>query len=497
MSIVGFGPIADLKCSSLWCFGRELIDRNCNFNAPNVSVDHRLSVDIGGNVDMFATTVDFRNATLDFTGASVTGLVAEITGNLSADFFFINNTLFAENIDAGNIVANCISTDKITAGTITANITGNFCGEIVTVDTLKPKTGSGIVVMGANIVGDVVGDLYGTSYGTHCGPVTTSLIEEKITGGGVTVDANLFADQLCSDRLLVSNIVSKISGESVTFDGNVLVLGELVVSNIVIESGLSIGNTFGVESLQVNVITPLSGTIVAVSSPVVTVSNVLNVCGNLHVNNIFEKTDGSGVFIGNTLTIANVVITDNATLPTLDSLTVTNDVTADSLIVSNVVCTPNIFVNTLSSKTTNGNIVVESYLCVANVFVNTINAKSTSNITVSASYLIGNVLSFNELTLGGNAIVAENLLLSSSDSALIINGSKVVGVQQSDISNVLPATVVSVTTSNVVGTGDDANINANFDALESNLNALIVDVSDIRDITDLILQTLRVHGLIG
>lgn len=210
----GFGQIPDLRFKTLCCFGRVVIDRNCNLSVPHANIDNSLNVDVGGNVNMPYTTINFRNSTIDFAGASITGFTGNIEGNLT-----VTNLQILGNIYAQGVIANTVCATNL-KGDLTGDVTGDLCGNIQTAG-ISAKSES-IKVTG-NLIGSLVGNLFGSSIGTHCGPVITSSITEKVSGDGITVVGNLdgfHKGTFCGD-VLTSSVTEKTPGGGINFVGDV------------------------------------------------------------------------------------------------------------------------------------------------------------------------------------------------------------------------------------------------------------------------------------
>jgi hypothetical protein len=74
------------------------------------------------------------------------------------------------------------------------------------------------------------------------------------------------------------------------------------------------------------------------------------------------------------------------------------------------------------------------------------------------------------------------------------DGNKVIGVQQGAVANAAAATAASPTLVDV--TAVDADVQANFEELETQIDAILVDIASIRVALNSLLTAIKAHGLI-
>ena len=157
----------DIVVKSIECYNMMVLDRNCHLHVPVAVIGEELTVDVGGTVNMPATTIDFTNSTIDFAGATINNFTGNVGGNIS--------------------------------------FTGNLNVMIITAQDIYGGTYHG------NVIGPVIGDL--------CGNVTTSHITEKVPGQGIIIDGDLhIQDHIVGD--LIGNVVGGFTGvANGTFNG--------------------------------------------------------------------------------------------------------------------------------------------------------------------------------------------------------------------------------------------------------------------------------------
>ena len=308
-----WGPAGDIKVLSIQCGGKMIVDRACHLNVTNALIDSVLTVDIGGNVNMAATTIDFTNSTIDFNGAEIKGFTGNIEGNITGNFL-------------GNlIIANTMGTHfgDVCGGNIKGNMTGILCSTNVTTSLIHQKTGAGITVVGVmtgtgfvgpltgevlgEVIGDVTGKLTGPSCGTHFGLVNSDVVNtDKLDSNGasaITLCANLvaanplvtFVGNLCADAAIVDKLIGK--NGTITIEGNI---GGNIGGNFF---GSFFGTLFGnicAQSMLVDNITPKTGTDINVLANMITTLNFVgNVCSDVVNVNTIKSKSGSINVIGN------------------------------------------------------------------------------------------------------------------------------------------------------------------------------------------------------
>lgn len=328
----------DIVVKSIECYNRLIVDRNCNLDVPNVHVDDSLTVDIGGNVNMPATTVDFTNSTINFTGASIVGLSGNITGNLSFTGNLIADTLIATKVYADAFCGGTMIGTTIKATTsFMGPLMGDVCGTVMT-DMLMEKTMGGGITVDGMLFADVTGKLTGDSCGTHIGPVETNSIDG---GGGDIVVSNgtlkgdlmgtfmgtgtgTFNGLFCGDAS-IGTLTPKAPNTAIMVDGDVVIAeGNVVVGNLSVET-LFAGNIVSPHAVPVKItpgiMTPLVMTdsmtidMLSVTTSITTglISATTGCFDTLKTDSLFETTALNGIDINSdTRFNAPVCITDLA-----------------------------------------------------------------------------------------------------------------------------------------------------------------------------------------
>lgn len=485
-TVCGFGQIPDLACKSLCCYGRVVLDRNCNLFVANANIESVLTVEVGGNVNFTATTVDFKNAAVDFSGASITGLTGEIQGN-----FTIGELEVLGNLSTNNIFANSVCA-SVLKGQLTGDVVGNLCGNIETY-SITAKGGGDIEVVG-NLSGNVTGKLIGDSVGTHCGPVQTDDISEKTVDAGITVMGNLYGTLVGSvcitGDLATDTIREKTPGSGITFDGGI------------------IANSVTVDTFSGN----LSG----------------EFCGNVVTNSIEPKTPAGEIIISSTgsvlipgiLTVGTVFIgslnlISIAPSPGYDTVTVEGNLNVQETMYANIVCGNVVSANMISSKNPGEDIVFTSNISAMKIESSDIAVTSLTSGRIPFATTDGllvddpdftynsttdtlNLPSTGELSIGGSVVL--------TNSSLSFSGTQVVTTQQTATANVGAATAATLTAGIgtadqtlqlITGSGADADINDNFEDCADEINKLITDVASVRSQLNLLLHHMRTHGLIA
>ncbi len=153
MATSGIQRIKDIAVTSIECGNRLIIDREANVNVPTLFADNILTVDIGGAVNLEATTINLRNTHIDFTGAVIKGFCGNVCGQSDIS----NHTVFAAKQSA----------------IITAEIfSGSLVGDVVSAKTIEEN----IIGQGIELLGTLTGDIAGTFTGKHTGDVATTYI---------------------------------------------------------------------------------------------------------------------------------------------------------------------------------------------------------------------------------------------------------------------------------------------------------------------------------
>jgi hypothetical protein len=351
---------------SLLCFGRVILDQQCNLKAPTGSFEKGLSVDIGGSVNMMATTINFKNSTIDFDGATLLNFTGNISGNITGNInvdavntIVVNATKINGNL-CGNVVAKFLEADLYT---------GCVCGDILT-STIAEKVGGGGITFNGNMLGDTVGTHFGPVYGDVCGAIVTDSITPK-TGSAVTIIGDL---TITNNTLL---------------NGTVTSTGNVILSN---STTFFVGNVCG--DIYTNKIHPktVGGSIDMLDGNVI-VSNIIgnqfygnfygNLTGNIYpldtIGNFFGKFVGNsfGKFMGN---VCGNIVSGNIVSGNI----VSGNIGIFELITNNIIC-PNIIRTNCIETKTSGNIIVKSNT-LFNERVTVLGNLVTANLIVSNSF---------------------------------------------------------------------------------------------------------------
>lgn len=457
----------------LLCFGRVMIDEQCNLAAPSACFDSSLKVDIGGNVTMQATTINFKNATIDFDGATLENFTGNISGNISGNLDVDSVNALVVNADKmnGNLCGNIVA-DFITGGLYT----GCVCGDIVSA-SISEKTPGGNITFTGNIVGNTIGLHTGNVVGNFCGIVISDTIVPK-TGAGVTITGNtvlnggtifssgdiflsdnntFFIGNMCGD-LFTSNIHPKTPGGNIDMtEGNVL------ISNVV--GGDFYGNFFG------NVI----GNIF----PFDTIGNFFgnftgnsfgkftgNVCGNIDANlinsNVVISNIGNIDSIMANVICANAVTTDCIESKASGNIIIKDNTRFDKLVtVLGNLSTANLTVSqtfsaspgTLITADICGNLTTDIITAKANV-IGVSGALTVSGNVQSAGFIIGSSIGKHTGNVCGNvspaavsSAVGIDGDLNITGDAVYVDGEQILTSQQTAIADAAAATAASLTDS--------------------------------------------------
>lgn len=166
MATSGIQRIKDIAVTSIECGNRLIIDRDANVNVPTLFADSNLTVDIGGSVNLQATTINLRNTVIDFTGASIMGFCGNVCGNTEITFSaIISEPKVIKEMAAQNTAAS--------PAFITADLfTGSLLGDVVSTKVIEEH----IIGQGIELIGTLTGDMAGTFNGQHKGDIITSYI---------------------------------------------------------------------------------------------------------------------------------------------------------------------------------------------------------------------------------------------------------------------------------------------------------------------------------
>lgn len=523
----------------LLCFGRVVIDPNCNLSAPTGTFDNGIKVDIGGNVDMMATTVDFRNATIDFDGATLENFTGNISGNISGNL----------NVDLVNAIV--VNADKIN-GNLCGNVVANFmqadlytgcvCGDIQTSTIIEKTTNSGINVTG-NLNAQTVGTHYGPVFGDVCGDIVTDNISPKTMSGVTVTGQTIFVNDVQasanvnltdSTRFFVGNLCGDVFTPAIhpkTQNGNIdLTTGNIIVSDVVGGNffGSFFGNLIG-NIFPLDTVGNFSGNFVGNSFGKFTG----NVCGNVINGNIINgNTINCNIVITpelqSNLVCGNTIQTDCIETKSMSSISVKENisfsqmatfignVSAANVLISQNLVTPsgsiitgdicgNIITDRVTSKTGNSiNIIANSGVILsgsltATTFIGNLQGNFNGNVNGNViGKLFGNVCGNIEPPVGGSEVNVNGDLCIDGTS-LKIGSTQVLTVQQPAVSDAAGPTSSSLSLSvigNTLASDQSTNINNNFTDIENEFNDLLTDVSNIRSQLNTLLARLRTHELI-
>jgi len=341
----GFGQIPDLRCKSLFCYGRIILDKKCNLFVANANIDHSLTVGVGGNVNFAGTTMNFTHSAINFTGSTITGLTLDLTGNLQVDHLVVlSNAIVQGHLYAGNITTNVIK------GTLDGNVYGDLFGNI-TVNKITLKHGT-LDIDGSVTANSFYGVLFGNSVGAHIGPVLTDHIIADPANADITVTGNLLGvfkgTVLITGNLLTDTIEEKQAGHGIFVTSN------LTVTNLTVTNKFNgeLGGTFvgNVLTSSIDSLTPLghisigsTASEVFILSPFV--SFVTAVASELNVSFIQGNPPGSDINIA-----GNVITPDTVCANTIKTDKLIEKVAGDGIhvvgnLITNDIETSNIYVS--------------------------------------------------------------------------------------------------------------------------------------------------------
>lgn len=282
MATSGIQRVKDIVVTTIECGNRLIIDNQGRVNVPEVFSDRKLTVDIGGNVIMQATSINFRNSTIDLTGASLLGSVT-VTGNLNVSgqtttkYLVVNDIaqlLGGLNVNGDTYFGSdvVVAGDLITVGTYNA---GNINAGNIKTDDLYVHTIHGFspisVVDNTNFASDVT-------------------INGKLNVAGKT---QLSSDLLVTGPTTLGNATTStlnVVGPAIL--GTTLsVLGTSNLHDTSVVGNISVSGTSTLTNLQVAGNLQVSGS---------TLLNSLDVTGNV--------TLGSGLVVEGNLTSGNLIL---------------------------------------------------------------------------------------------------------------------------------------------------------------------------------------------
>ena len=387
--VCGFGQIPDLRCKSLCCYGRVILDRNCNLFVANANIDKVLTVGIGGNVNFPATTINFKHSTVDFTGATITGFTGNISGDLT-----LGDLLVTGNISSKNIYTSTLTSNIITTNLLVGSVMGDLMGNI-SVYNITAKSGT-ISIIG-NLETNIVGQLTGDSIGTHTGPIITNSITEQTPGADIIVTGNLVGyhvGSMCiaTDGVLLTNTIEeKTPGAGITMTGNVFI-GKLTVESFV---GV-FGGTFE-GSIITDSITPPAPGIAAIF---IGGSGGINVPGPIVTTQITVSgapgtIDTQDLIVQGSMTVDNIaplgpLLTLDGDVKMTENVLIEKDLTVDGF-----VCTPEIRVHIIKEKIQGQGIVLNGNLIAGNITVNDITILSDLTIKGNINTNLANLIAAN------------------------------------------------------------------------------------------------------
>jgi hypothetical protein len=295
MATSGIQRVKDIVVTTIECGNRLIVDNQGRINVPEVFSDSKLTVDIGGNVIMQATSINFRNSTIDLTGASLLGSVA-VTGNLNVsgqtttqylvvndiaqlqgsldvngDTYFGSDVVVAGDLitvgtfNAGNINAGNIKTDDLYVHTIhgfspisVVDIT-NFASDVTINGKLnvagKTQLSSDLLVTGPTTLGNVTTSTLNvtgpTVLGTTLSVLSTSNLHDTSIIGNISVSgtSNLQTLNVFGATTLYSTL--GVSGTSTLTNlqvaGNLQVSGSTLLNSLDVTGNVTLGGGLVVE----------------------------------------------------------------------------------------------------------------------------------------------------------------------------------------------------------------------------------------------------------
>jgi hypothetical protein len=301
MATTGIQRIKDIAVVTVECGNRLIIDREGRVNVPEVFSDSKLTVDIGGNVIMQATTINMRNSIIDFTGASLIGSMS-VNGNLNV----------LENLCVGEFFKLVGSMDVSGDAYFASDV--SVAGSFTTYGTFNAGNIEAGNVKTQNLY---VHSIHGFS------PI--SILDHANFDSGITVTGS---SQFTSDVIVAGNLIvngsTNINIGNITF-GNIaltdLTLDNLYVHTIhghspvtinndaIFAAGVSIANNLDVNSsLTVTGPTALAATTVAGTLGVSGASNLksTSIVGTLGVTGATTLNSTLGVTGATTLNSATI-----------------------------------------------------------------------------------------------------------------------------------------------------------------------------------------------
>lgn len=465
MSLCGFGQFGDWRIASLCCYGRLIIDRQCNLSVPTASIDTTLTVDIGGYVEMPMTTINFQNSTIDFSGASIKGFTGNIDGNVTVDSVVANvgylKTIYADKIYAnvcgnfigkvygttfGNACLNNLIVDKVTGkdGNIYMDSPiFQVCTPNIFVDYINPKDEGNVNVIGTlnvngNIIGtNVFGNLQGTLFGNFCGNVFTDTIKEKILGQGVTFESNVIVANLsvtenlsaisftiengCIPTLVTDTIEKKGGIGFITFLNDINVFG--TVTSIFVNTTQIINSSALSPLIIASPYTPIVVTgNIFFPSPYYFDSSIGNIT-TIYTTAIYPKIAGEYITTGNIRTVdicANVLHVDTIVPKHFGYISLGDSIVGNLIVTDNF--TPNVGMlmhvdiaanlvqaNYIASDTMGGLIYVlnntvfnQNIVVNGSILVNDITPNTGGNVAIHGNLNVDGFINGNFKTINGN-----------------------------------------------------------------------------------------------
>jgi len=523
MATSGITKPGDIVVKSIECYNRLIIDRNCNLNVPEAFIENALTMGIGANVNMPATTIDFTNSTIDFTGASIVGLSGNITGNLSFQGNIIADGVIAQKFYGGTyygaVEATTIKTDLLM---VTSTIMGDLCGDVRT-HTIEEKTMGG----GITMVGDVSGDFFGTFTGDSTGTHTGAIVTTSITGpGDINVTGTLKADvmgTLMGD--VYGNLFGNFCGNAVVHtlspkppSGSIMVNGDLVIAHgNIIQGNLCVETLFtsNIESkhalpitINPGIITPIlyAGSLSITNLSVGIINATTGVFTTIKVDSIFDNSM-NGIDVYSETRFHEPVCIYDLQLERLmgksgNTIQVTSNIDmSGNTLIADTVCANVILTDRLDGKhgpISLGNIVADTICANVEVLTPVLNEKHlgegitiNGNVTVRAGDTLTATIISDLLTidvLNANLVCANTVqvdTLEAKHGGIITITSNVEITQALDVDTTLTATDITTTTLEVLAAATFVSLQAD----SANITSLTTDT-----ITPYNMQNVTVAG---
>jgi hypothetical protein len=377
------------------------------------------------------------------TGVTIDGVLIK-DSNVNADIItamkFIGN--LCGNVDAKQVLVDNLIITGTTINKGDVEIEGNLClqGTLLTDKIIEKTNGSGVLIEGVLHKNSTLTSNVIVTHKT----VANVVCAENVESTFVNVVHTITTGNICvTNTIQADNIISKSGNVGVTVDG--VVLNNSNVFTNIVTANKFIGNLCG--NVDAKNITTMNLFVDNID-----VETTLCINGQLQVNTINEKTNGSGVTIDGVLIkdnniLANVVIA-NKYFGFFCGNIISSNIVASNISAVNMCVESKLQVNMISEKTPGSGVTIEEVLIHGNTLV--------SETVISDNFIggtfTGNVCAVNiktqTLLVNGNATVNGVLCVPGQINTDIIsektNGSGVLidGVLHKN-SDVIANTVVA------------------------------------------------------